>query len=154
VLDSQRPSRPDLARGAQIGRYLILGPLGAGGMGTVYAAYDPELDRKVAIKVLRSDDEHGDPDARTRMLREAQAIARLSHPNVVAVHDVGPHLEHQIFIAMELVDGTTVTTWLRERERSVSEILDVFVQAGHGLAAAHRAGLVHRDFKPDNVLVG
>jgi tetratricopeptide (TPR) repeat protein len=156
--DSTGPSRPSgtdiLARGAQIGRYLVLEPLGAGGMGAVYAAYDPELDRKVALKVLRAgSSDSGDTAGRARMLREAQAIARLSHPNVVAVHDVGP-FGSQIFIAMELIDGATLTKWLTEANRSTREILEIFAQAGRGLAAAHRAGLIHRDFKPDNVLVG
>jgi eukaryotic-like serine/threonine-protein kinase len=155
--DSQAEGSGDaaLARGAQIGRYLVVDSLGAGGMGTVYAAYDPELDRKVAIKVLRVGANNPDDTAgRTRLLREAQAIARLAHPNVVAVHDVGPCFDDQVFIAMELVEGTTLAGWLHERDHTLAEILDVFVQAGRGLAAAHRAGLVHRDFKPDNVLVG
>jgi len=141
-----------LPRGAIVGRYLVLDVLGAGGMGVVYAAYDPDLDRKIALKLVRSSLDDG--DARARMLREAQAIARLAHPNVVAVHDVGSHGDQQLFVAMELVDGATVSEWLRQDSRPNVEILGVFLQAGRGLAAAHRAGLVHRDFKPDNVLVG
>jgi eukaryotic-like serine/threonine-protein kinase len=151
----ERNSSPVLGRGAPIGRYIVIEQLGAGGMGTVYVAYDPELDRKVAVKVLKSDGEGADLSAgRARMMREAQAIARLAHPNVVTVYDVGPIAEHQVFIAMELVEGTTLAKWRDERDRTLAEILDVFVQAGRGLAAAHSAGLVHRDFKPDNVLVG
>ena len=98
-----------LPRGAIVGRYLVLDVLGAGGMGVVYAAYDPDLDRKIALKLVRSSLDDG--DARARMLREAQAIARLAHPNVVAVHDVGSHGDQQLFVAMELVDGATVSEW-------------------------------------------
>jgi serine/threonine protein kinase/tetratricopeptide (TPR) repeat protein len=142
----------ELPRGASIGRYIVLSALGAGGMGVVYAAYDPELDRKVAIKLLRPDAGAGHEHARVRLLREAQAMARLSHPNVIAVFDVGT-LGEQVFIAMEFIDGWTLTKWLQQKPRSVREILDIFTLAGRGLEAAHRAGLVHRDFKPDNVLV-
>jgi eukaryotic-like serine/threonine-protein kinase len=144
----------DLARGSTIGRYLVLEVIGTGGMGVVYSAYDPELDRKVALKLVRQagrDLQHS--GGRARMLREAQAIARLSHPNVVAVHDVGTAVDNELFIAMELVEGGTLRQWLTDAPRSTAEIVDMFVQAGRGLAAAHRAGLIHRDFKPDNVLV-
>src|SRR6187401_272227 len=143
-----------LARGASIGRYVVLGLVGRGGMGEVYAAYDPELDRKVAVKLLRVKPGNGVSrhEGRQRTLREAQAIARLSHPNVVVVFDVGTFAE-QVFIAMEFVDGNTVTYWLQAAERSWQEILKVFMAAGRGLAAAHEKGLVHRDFKPDNVMV-
>src|SRR5262249_16347665 len=114
-----------------------------------------ELDRKVALKLLRPEaaEHRKDPRAKERLLREAQAMARLSHPNVIAVHDLGT-LGEQVFIAMELVDGRTLAQWLKENQRSGREILEVALQAGKGLAAAHSAGLVHRDFKPDNVLVG
>src|SRR6187401_162513 len=144
-----------LVRGASIGRYVVLGLVGRGGMGEVYAAYDPELDRKVAVKLLRVKPGNGVSrhEGRQRTLREAQAIARLSHPNVVVVFDVGTFAE-QVFIAMEFVDGNTVTYWLQAAERSWQEILKVFMAAGRGLAAAHEKGLVHRDFKPDNVMVG
>jgi eukaryotic-like serine/threonine-protein kinase len=144
-----------LARGANIGRYFVLGLLGRGGMGEVYAAYDPELDRKVALKVLRVKAGNGVSlsEGRQRTLREAQAIAQLSHPNVVVVYDVGT-FDGQVFIAMEFLDGNTVTYWLSSQPRTWREILKVFIAAGRGLQAAHDKGLVHRDFKPDNVMVG
>ena len=146
---------PTLPRGATIGRYVVLGLVGRGGMGEVYAAYDPELDRKVAVKLLRVKPGNGVSrnEGRQRTLREAQAIARLSHPNVVVVFDVGTFVD-QVFIAMEFVEGNTVSYWLQAAERSWLEIVKVFMAAGRGLAAAHDKGLVHRDFKPDNVMVG
>jgi eukaryotic-like serine/threonine-protein kinase len=143
-----------LQRGHTVGRYVIVDVLGAGGMGVVYAAYDPELDRKVALKLLRA----GPGDAadstgfRDRLRREAQAMARLRHPNVIKVYDVSTK-PGELFVAMELVDGVTLGAWLRERPRPWREIVEVFKKAGAGLAAAHQAGLVHRDFKPDNVLL-
>jgi serine/threonine protein kinase/tetratricopeptide (TPR) repeat protein len=143
-----------LGRGDSIGRYLVLGLLGKGGMGEVYAAYDPELDRKVALKLLRAKASAGvDPsEGRARLLREAQAIARLSDPNVVVVFDVGMFGE-QVFLAMEFVDGNTVGYWLQAQTRSWREVVRTFMAAGRGLASAHKAGLVHRDFKPDNVMI-
>ena len=134
----------------RIGRFVVLRRLGAGGMGVVYAAYDEELDRKLAIKVVR-DDTHG-TQGRTRMQREAQAMARLSHPNVVQIYEAG-EFAGQVYVAMEFVKGQNLSEWLAAEERSHEETLEVFLQAGRGLAAAHRQGLVHRDFKPDNVLV-
>lgn len=143
-----------LERGTAVGRYLILDRVGEGGMGVVYSAHDPELDRKVALKLLRPDRTGAAAeDHRVRLQREAQAIARLSHPNVVAVYDTGT-LGDQVFVAMEFVEGRTVRRWLQEEKPSWREIVEVFLAAGRGLAAAHAAGLVDRDFKPDNVLLG
>ncbi len=137
--------------GDAVGRYVIIERIGAGGMGLVYSAYDPELGRRVAVKVLRHT-ARTDPTEK-RLLREAQLLARLVHPNVVTVYDVGT-IDGQLFLAMELVDGGTVYDWLRTEPRSWRQIRDVFVDAGRGLEAAHQAGVVHRDFKPENVLVG
>ena len=145
-----QPSPDELVTGTSIGRYLVIGRLGAGGMGVVYTAFDPELDRKVAIKFLK---DAGSEAAQHRLLREAQALARLSHPNVVAVHDTGTHQGH-IFIALELVEGTTFREWLRGGERSWQEIVAACLAAGRGLAAAHRKEIIHRDFTPNNVLMG
>ncbi|MBK8266506.1 MAG: serine/threonine protein kinase [Nannocystis sp.] len=158
-------------RGHAIGRYLLISQLGAGAMGIVYAAYDPELDRKVALKLLKH---HGGDVAasRKRLQREAQALGRLNHLNVVSVHDVGVHKD-RLFVAMEYVAGQTLGSWMAAaqalptatgrrpsaepervlRARPWREVLDVFMQAGRGLAAAHDAGLVHRDFKPENVML-
>ncbi|MCB9703620.1 MAG: serine/threonine protein kinase [Myxococcales bacterium] len=136
---------------ARLGRYVVIEPLGAGGMGVVYAAYDPELDRKLAIKLLRAG--AGGKEEQARLLREAQALARLAHVNVVSVFDVGA-LGSGVFVAMEFIRGATLRSWARERPRSWREVVDVYVQAGRGLEAAHRAGLVHRDFKPHNAMIG
>ena len=144
----------ELERGTHIGRYVILERIGSGGMGVVYAAHDPELDRRVALKLLRPDRTGAAAEQhRVRLQREAQAVARLSHPNVVAVYDAGS-LGKQVFVAMELVEGRTLRQWLGEGRRSWREIVEVFAAAGRGLAAAHAVGLAHRDFKPDNVLIG
>jgi serine/threonine protein kinase len=131
----------------------VLEILGRGGMGEVYAAYDPELDRKIALKILHAGGPANDSRGRSRLLREAKAIAKLRHPNVIAVHDAGT-LDDRVFLAMEHVEGMTLGAWLAERPRTRQEILNVFVAAGRGLEAAHAAGLVHRDFKPQNVMVG
>jgi len=142
------------AVGSQLGRYAIVHRVGSGGMGVVFTAFDPTLNRRVAIKLVRPDSAAGDPAAqRNRMLREARAMARLAHPNVLAVFDVGSFGE-QVFIAMELVEGVTLGEWLALENRSADAILDALRQAGSGLSAAHQAGIVHGDFKPANVLVG
>lgn len=140
-----------LARGSTLARYVVLERIGHGAMGVVYAAYDPQLDRQVALKLLRPRGRQLE-ELRRRLLREAQSLARLSHPNVVAVHDVGTAGD-DVFLALELVEGTSLERWMAE-PHPWSEVLRVFRDAGRGLAAAHAAGLVHRDFKPANVLLG
>lgn len=157
-----RPSEP-----RQVSRYQLQARLGSGGFGVVYRAYDPELDRDVAIKLIRADrlrmlEAMG---GRDRILREARAIARLDHPNVVRVFDVGTGHEDvavaafgdtptvEVFVVMELLEGQTLADWLDAELRAKATILEVFEAAGRGLAAAHEAGIVHRDFKPSNVIV-
>ena len=140
-----------LAAPTHIGRYALLRWLGAGAMGYVHAAYDETLDRKVAIKLIRDDHAHS-PLARERLLREAKAMARLSHPNVAHVYEAGEHAG-RVYLVMEFVTGTTLRTWLTAAPRNWRAIVDMFVRVGAGLAAAHHAGVTHRDFKPDNVLV-
>ncbi len=136
-----------------VGRYQVDRVLGEGATGVVYEGRDDGLDRTVALKLIRKDVWDGG-HAELRFRREAQALARLSHPNVVAIHEIGEH-EGQLFIAMELVRGQTLREWLAEgTTRSWRESTEVFLQAGRGLEAAHQAGLVHRDFKPANCLVG
>jgi tetratricopeptide (TPR) repeat protein len=141
-----------LPRGTSFGRYTILEPIGRGAMGEVYAAFDAKLDRKVALKILHTRGQGPDAEGRGRLLREAKALAKLRHPNVVVVFDAG-EVDDRVFLAMEYVEGQTLAAWLAERPRSHREILAVFVAAGRGLVAAHAAGLVHRDFKPQNVMV-
>ncbi len=149
--DVKPAPKTNLTRGDRVGRYEIERVLGSGAMGIVYAAYDPDIDRRVALKMIRFDSH--DPNRRARMLREAQAMARVAHPDVITVHDVGTY-QTAMFIAMELVVGGTLREWLGAESRSRHEILDVVLRAGAALAKAHAVGLVHRDFKPDNVLVG
>lgn len=154
VLDAHRTkvfgalfAQPTLPR---FGRYIVLDMLGEGGMGVVLKGYDDELDRQVAIKVLHTE---STGRHRSRLKREAQAMAKLSHPNVVQVYEVG-EFDGQIFIVMELIRGRTLRAWQRNGSpRSWRECLEVYLQAGRGLAAAHTKGLVHRDFKPGNAIV-
>ena len=136
--------------GATLGRYRIDRELGTGGMGVVYAAFDPDLERKIALKILRVVDTG---EARQRLLREARAMARLRHPNVVVVYEVGS-ADGLDFVAMELVEAGSLADWLKEGTRDTRHVLDAFFAAGRGLAAAHAAGIVHRDFKPHNILRG
>ena len=135
----------------KIGPYTVLRAIGRGAMGVVYSAYDDRLDRKIAVKHLHLTHDAG-PQAEARLLREAQALARVSHPNVVQVYEVGEH-RREVYIAMEFVAGQTLRAWARGVVRPWREVLGVYMQAGRGLAAAHAAGLVHRDFKPDNILI-
>lgn len=155
------PVRPPLrlpVPGQRVDRYVIERPLGAGGMGLVSVARDEELKRRVVIKLVRPDLISSQPPERgetleARLIREAQALARLSHPCVVSIFDIGRY-DGQVFFAMEFVEGVDLATYLQDEKRAPLDILGKFRQAGVGLGAAHRAGVVHRDFKPANVLVG
>jgi predicted Ser/Thr protein kinase len=151
---SMEPASSLLPRGTNLGRYVLLDCIGRGGTAVVYSAYDPELERKVAIKLLRADLPGIAPGSgpRRQLLREAQAIAHLSHPNVIVIYDVGTFGD-QVFLAMEFIRGRSLRQWLDEQRRSWKEVLEIFLLAGEGLLAAHRSGLIHRDFKPDNVLI-
>ena len=149
---ADRSDGDELGRGASVGRYLILSLLGRGGAGEVYQAYDPELDRKVALKLLHT--ARGSSVARRLLVREARALGKLSHPNVVQVHDVGEH-QGDVFVAMELVDGEPLDVWARRTPKpGFREALAVYLDAARGLSAAHDTGLVHRDVKPSNILRG
>jgi tetratricopeptide (TPR) repeat protein len=151
--DHNDSARSDVVKAGRWGRYEVLGELGSGGMGMVYEAHDPALRRKVALKLLRP--RHNQPveDGAKRLALEAQAMARLAHPNVVTVFEID-RVGNQVYVAMELVAGTTLRGWLQAQRRRWREIVEMFVAAGRGLAAAHAAGMIHRDFKPDNVLIG
>lgn len=138
-------------RGSQVGRYVVLDRVGSGGFGDVYAAYDPDLDRKIAVKIMKTR-ENKLGTAREQLSREAQALAKLSHKNVLTVYDFGD-VQGDVFLAMEFVDGNTLKEWFAQEERSWQEVLGVMMPAGEGLAAAHHSGLVHSDFKPQNVLI-
>jgi tetratricopeptide (TPR) repeat protein len=150
-----RSRSPELTRGTPVGRYIVLERIGEGGMGVVYKAYDPDLERNVALKLVRADSRNPDHRLRlrARLLREAQTLARLAHPNVITVHDVGTH-DDSVFVAMELVDGETLTRVLADEAPSLPRILELFSAAARGLAVAHEVSIIHRDFKPDNVIVG
>ncbi len=137
---------------AQIGRYKVLRAIGQGGMGSVYACYDETLDRKIAIKVLKLNPGASRDLASARLVREGQALARLSHPNVVTVHEIGT-TNSDVFVAMEHVSGTSLDVWASEPTRTWEQILEVFIQAGRGLQAAHRVDIIHRDFKPQNAMI-
>lgn len=132
-----------------LAHYELRGELGRGGMGVVYVAEDRKLDRKVAIKTLRTP---GEDRARARLVREAKALAKLSHPNVVRIYEIG-EVEGAAFIVMEFVEGRTLGAWLAEEQPSLAELLAVFQAAGRGLQAIHAAGLIHRDVKPDNLMI-
>jgi len=137
--------------GTSLGRYRILEPLGQGGMGRVYLAEDPRLGRRVAIKVLPTDVSR-DVAWRARLLLEARSASALNHPNIVTVYDLGED-DETLYVAMELVDGVTLRAWAAERRRSPAEIVAMARQATGALGVAHAQGLVHRDFKPENVMV-
>jgi len=141
-----------LSPGERVGRFVIERVLGEGGMGVVYAAADEQLKRRVAIKLISEGKSGANAERNERLLREAQAVAQLSHPNVVSVFDVG-HERGEPYVAMEYVDGGTLGDWLEAEQRSWRDIVRMFVQAGRGLSAAHAAGIIHRDFKPSNVLI-
>ncbi len=144
-----RPTTP----GKSIDRYMVLDTLGEGGMGVVLRAYDPKLHREVALKLIKTRQRERAEGAKARLMREAQTMARLSHPNVVPVFDVGTY-GSALYVAMELVEGDNLRGWLQRAPRSVEDIVDAFAQAARGLVAAHEAGLIHRDLKPGNLLVG
>ncbi|MCA9701029.1 MAG: serine/threonine protein kinase, partial [Myxococcales bacterium] len=128
-------------------RYDLISELGRGGMSVVYLAHDHKLDRTVALKTLQADDR---PQLRQRLLREAKLMARINHPNVVRVYDVD---ERRAIVVMEYVEGQTLRRWLESGPRPRAQILAMFRDAGRGLVGAHARGVIHRDFKPDNVMV-
>lgn len=145
---------PSLQAGDRLGRFSVLSELGAGGMGRIYEAYDPNLDRRIALKLVH---DAGDEEHRQRLVREAQALARLDHPNVVTVHEVGVH-DESLFVAMELLRAGTLKQWIAENpvgsRPRLDDALSLLIDAAQGLMAVHDAGLVHRDVKPSNILLG
>jgi serine/threonine protein kinase len=144
-------SKEGLGDAPRVGRYVIERKLAEGGMGSVFRARDPELDRPVAIKIPLP---RVDEDTQGLVAQEARALARLNHPNVLVVHDLGTR-DGQLWLAMEFVDGKNLADWRdSHRDASWREIVRLFVAAGHGLAAAHDANVVHRDIKPDNIMIG
>lgn len=155
VLHPATDSERAPAAHATIGRYEVRDELGTGATGVVYRAYDPELRRQVAIKLLRPDltDDDQLPTARARLLREARLLSSLSHPNVVPVYDVGSTGD-EVFVAVELIVGRSLADWQQDDQPSWQAIVEVYAQVGRGLAAAHQAGLVHRDVKPANLMLG
>jgi serine/threonine protein kinase len=152
---SRAPKGPLLAPGTRLDRYIIDKQLGRGGMGIVYAAFDTHLGRRVAIKLVRghNSQQRRMDRKRDRLMREAQALARLAHPNIVSLYDSGT-ANGMLYLAMELVEGQSLSNWLRERPRTWEEIVEALSQAAQGIAAAHAAGIIHRDVKPSNVHVG
>ena len=144
----------ELKAGQKIGRFMIIEQIGKGGMGVVYKAYDPELDRKVALKLITAAPKKSETDSvpHARLLREAKALAKLSHPNVVSIFDVGSYGK-SVYIAMEFVQGSNLRKWIEQQHPTEKEIVETYIAAGRGLACAHEAGLIHRDFKPDNVMI-
>jgi tetratricopeptide (TPR) repeat protein len=150
--EGTRPRRDTSEVGTNIGRYVVLGVAGRGASGVVYAAYDPELDRKVALKVLGPADDDVGGSTRAEVLHEARALAKLRDAHVVTVHDVGEH-DSRVYVVMEFVDGHDLQGWLEAEKPGVAAVVRVMTQAARGLRAAHDEGIVHRDFKPANVLI-
>src|SRR5580698_6976484 len=146
----QLGATPSLAPGQQLGQYTIEAAIGAGGMGVVFRANDTKLHRPVAIKFLSTD--LADAAARRRFQREAQMASSLNHPHILTVYDVGEFQGRQ-YLATEFVDGGTLKSWAQRQPRSWEEVAELLTGVADGLATAHQAGILHRDIKPDNILV-